>query len=160
MSTVEKSVEVEVPIRTAYDQWTQFESFPEFMEGVEQVRQLDDTTTHWKTEIGLAEREFDARITEQQPDTVVAWEAVGEARHTGRVRFDKLNDNATRVTVSMYWDPQGFTEKAADALNIVDSRIEGDLKRFKDFIETRGRETGAWRGEISGGTETTPDTSL
>ncbi len=158
MSRIEQSIEVDVPVRTAYDQWTQFESFPEFMQGVEEVRQLTDTTLHWKTEIGLAKREFDAKITDQVPDQVVAWEAIGEARHTGRVRFDKLDEGRTRVHVAMQWDPQGFVEKGGDSLNIVDTRVEGDMKRFKDFIESQGRETGAWRGEVHGGQETPPST--
>ncbi|MEO3747800.1 SRPBCC family protein [Plantactinospora sp. B5E13] len=148
MSGVTKSVDVAVPIRTAYDQWTQFEDFPEFMEGVEEVRQLSDTMTHWKVEIGGISREFDAKITEQLPDERVAWTSTGGTRQAGVVTFHRLDENHTRVTAQMEFEPQGLTEKAGDKLGMVDRRVAGDLHRFKEFIERRGAETGAWRGQV------------
>ncbi|MEE6261997.1 SRPBCC family protein [Plantactinospora sonchi] len=149
MSGVTKSVDVAVPIRTVYDQWTQFEDFPEFMEGVEEVRQISDTMTHWKVEIGGVSREFDARITEQLPDERVAWTSTGGTQQAGVVTFHRLDENHTRVTAQMEFEPQGITEKAGDKLGMVDRRVAGDLHRFKEFIERRGAETGAWRGKVS-----------
>lgn len=148
MSTITKSVEVEVPVRTAYNQWTQFETFPRFMEGVERIEQLDDTTTRWTTKVGGVERQFDADITEQEPDQRVAWRSRGEAQHAGAVTFHRLDDEQTRVTVQMEIEPTDWVEKTGDALNVMDRRVEGDLERFKSFIEARGTETGAWRGEV------------
>ena len=157
MKIIEKSVEVRQPVSTVYNQWTQFEEFPHFMEGVNKVRQLDDQHLHWETEIGLAEREFEAEITEQVPDQVIAWRALGETKHTGRVTFEKVATDTTRVNVAMAYDPDGFVEKAGSALGIVDQRVEGDLERFKKLIESRGTESGAWRGEIH---DDGPTTSL
>ncbi|MPZ73064.1 MAG: cyclase [Nitriliruptorales bacterium] len=151
MKIIEKSVEVSQPVSTVYNQWTQFEEFPQFMEGVNKVRQLDDQHLHWETEIGLTEREFEAEITEQVPDQVVAWRALGETKHTGRVTFEKIDTDKTRVNVAMAYDPDGFVEKTGSAIGIVDKRVEGDLERFTKLIEQRGTETGAWRGEIHGG---------
>ena len=148
MSNVEKSIEVDVPVSTAYNQWTQFEEFPRFMEGVEQVRQMGDDTLHWKADIGGVEREWTARITEQLPDTRVAWTSEDGAFTAGVVTFHKLTDTSCKVMCQMEFEPEGFTEKAADALGIVGARVQGDLKNFKRFIEERGTETGAWRGEI------------
>jgi uncharacterized membrane protein len=148
MGSVVEYVDVAVPVRTAYNQWTQFEEFPQFMEGVEEVRQISDTMTHWKAEIGGVTREFDAQITEQIPDERVAWEAVGGVRQAGVVTFQRLDDNHTRVTARMEFEPHGVTEQAADKLGFVDRRVKGDLTRFKSFIESRGVETGAWRGEV------------
>ena len=149
MSGVTEHVDVSVPVRTAYDQWTQFEEFPQFMEGVQEIRQLDATHTHWKTEIAGVKREFDAEITEQLPDERVAWKSVEGEKQAGVVTFHRLDDTHTRVTVQMDFDPQGFVENAGDKLGIVDRRVKGDLKRFKEFIEQRGGvETGAWRGEV------------
>jgi uncharacterized membrane protein len=149
MSAVTESVDVSVPVRTAYDQWTQFEEFPRFMDGVEEVRQVSDTMTHWKVEISGVEREFDARITEQLPDERVAWTSTNGSHQAGVVTFHRLDDSHTRVTLQLDFQPQGISEKAADKLGIVDRRIKGDLKRFKDFIEGRGGvETGAWRGKV------------
>jgi uncharacterized membrane protein len=148
VSGVTKSVDVAVPIRTAYDQWTQFEDFPQFMEGVEEVRQLSDTMTHWRVEIGGVTREFDAKITEQLPDERVAWKSTDGTRQAGVVTFHRLDENHTRVTAQMDFDPQNIAEKAGDKLGIVDRRVAGDLKRFKNFIEKRGTETGAWRGTV------------
>ncbi len=157
MKTIQKSVDVRQPVRTVYNQWTQFEEFPQFMEGVNKVVQINDKRLHWETEIGLADREFDAEITEQTPDEVIAWRAIGETKHTGRVRFEPLTPDATRVNVEMAYAPEGFVEKTGDVLGVIDRRVEGDLKRFKELIESRGTETGAWRGEIheSGTTQST-----
>ena len=149
MASITKSIDVEVPVRTAYDQWTQFEEFPRFMEGVEEVRQLDPTHTHWTTKVGGVEREFDAEITEQHPDERVAWTSRTGPDQAGVVTFHKLQDAKTRVTVQMDWEPGNATEKVGSALNFDDRRVEGDLERFKKFIESRGAETGAWRGDVS-----------
>jgi uncharacterized membrane protein len=148
MSGVTKSVDVAVPIRTVYNQWTQFEEFPRFMEGVQEVRQLDDRTTHWRAEIAGVQREFDARITEQLPDERVAWTSTGGTKQSGVVTFHRLDAEHTRVTAQMEYEPDGMLEKAGDKLNFVDRQVEGDLKRFKEFIESRSAETGGWRGEV------------
>ncbi|MBB1246878.1 SRPBCC family protein [Streptomyces durbertensis] len=149
MSQVEESVEVAVPVRTAYNQWTQFETFPEFMEGVERVEQRTDTLTHWVTDVGGARREFDARITEQIPDERVAWTTVaGEARQAGVVTFHRLDANRTKVMLQMEFDPEGLAENVGDKLGFVRRRASGDLERFKDYIEARGAESGAWRGVV------------
>jgi uncharacterized membrane protein len=149
MSTVTESVDVAVPVRTAYNQWTQFEEFPQFMDGVSEIRQLTDTMTHWKTKIGGVEREFDAKITEQLPDERVAWTSVEGSKQAGVVTFHRLDEAHTRVTVQMDFDPDGFVETAGDKLGIIDRQVKGDVKRFKEFIEGRGGvETGAWRQQI------------
>ena len=148
MTTIEKSIDVNVPVRTAYNQWTQFESFPQFMEGVERVVQVDDTSTHWVTRIGGVAREFDAQIIAQHPDELVAWNTTGGPPHGGVVTFQPIDQAVTRVALAMRYEPGTFTEKAGSALGLVDNRIAGDLKRFKEFIEARGRETGAWRGDV------------
>ncbi|GHF05532.1 cyclase [Amycolatopsis deserti] len=149
MSTITESVDVNVDVRTAYNQWTQFESFPQFMEGVEEIRQLDDTHTHWVTKIGGAKREFDATITEQHPDERVAWRSDSGPSHAGVITFHRLDDHKTRVTAQMDIDPEGFVEQTADKLGILDRRVHGDMERFKAFIEKRGgQETGAWRGDV------------
>jgi uncharacterized membrane protein len=149
MSTIEKSVEVEVPVSTAYDQWTQFESFPQFMEGVESVKQLDDKHLHWKAEIGGVTREWDAEIVDQVPDERITWRAVEGAKNKGTVSFTQdPMAKKTQVTLRLEYEPEGAVEKTGDVLKIVDMRAKGDLERFKDFIEHRGTETGAWRGEV------------
>jgi uncharacterized membrane protein len=148
MGGVTESVDVAVPVRVAYDQWTQFEEFPRFMEGVSQVRQLSDTMTHWKTEIAGVKREFDAEITEQVPDERVAWTSVDGTKQAGVVTFHRLDEGHTRVTAQMEFEPDGLVEQAGDKLGVVDRRVKGDLKRFKEFIESRGAETGAWRGSV------------
>ncbi|MFF8831023.1 SRPBCC family protein [Streptomyces sp. NPDC015131] len=149
MSQVEESIEVGVPVRTAYNQWTQFESFPEFMEGVERIEQRGDTLTHWVTKVDGAQREFDAEITEQIPDERVAWTTVsGEARQAGVVTFHRIDDATTKVMLQMDFEPSGFTETVGDKLGVVKRQVTGDLKRFKTFIESRGSETGAWRGQV------------
>jgi uncharacterized membrane protein len=148
MSTITETVDVDVPVTTAYNQWTQFESFPEFMEGVERIRQLDDTHLHWVTKVGGATREFDATITEQHPDERVAWRSDSGPNHAGVITFHRLSHSTTRVTAQMEMDPEGFVENVADKLGVLDRRIKGDLHRFKEFIEHRGAETGRWRGDV------------
>jgi uncharacterized membrane protein len=148
MSTIEKSIDVEVPVRTAYNQWTQFEEFPRFMENVEHVRQLDDRRLHWRASVGGKTVEWEAEITEQHPDERIAWRSRGGAHNAGVVTFHRLGDSRTRVMLQLDYDPQGVTENVGDALGVVSRRVEGDLQRFKAFIEGRGRETGAWRGDI------------
>jgi uncharacterized membrane protein len=148
MSTIEESVVVDVPIATAYNQWTQFESFPEFMEGVESVQQLDDKRLRWVAEIAGNRREWDAEITEQRPDERVAWRSTNGAPNAGAVTFHRLGDDQTKVMVQIDFEPEGAVESFGDALGMVKRRTSGDLERFKAFIEARGAETGEWRGEI------------
>ncbi|MDT9682828.1 SRPBCC family protein [Streptomyces sp. TRM76323] len=149
MSQVEESVTVNVPVRTAYDQWTQFETFPQFMEGVERIEQRTDTLTHWTTKVNGVERSFDAEITEQIPDERVAWTTVdGDVKQAGVVTFHRIDDTTTKVMLQMDFDPDGFAETVGDKLGFVKRRVTGDLERFKTFIESRGTETGAWRGEV------------
>ena len=148
MSTIEKSIEVNVPVRTAYNQWTQFEEFPRFMEGVKEVTQLDATHLHWKAAIAGQEKEWDAEITEQTPDQRIAWTSRGGTINGGVVTFHRLSDARSKVMLQLEYAPQGLVENVGDALGVVSSRVQGDLKRFKEFIEKRGRETGAWRGQV------------
>lgn len=149
MSTVKESVDVEVPVHTAYNQWTQFEEFPQFMEGVEEVRQIDDKHNHWTTKIGGVRREFDTEIVDQLQDDRITWRVVeGDVRQRGSVRFQELDATHTRVELTMDVEPSGVIEKGADMLGLLDRRIKGDMRRFKDYIEHRGGETGAWRGRI------------
>lgn len=150
MNTVEKSIVVDVPVRTAYNQWTQFEEFPQFMEGVEQVRQEGDSHTHWRANIAGKDVEWDADITEQTPDSRVSWRSTTGAYNAGTVSFQSEGANQTRVTLRLEYEPEGFFESVGSALGLVDNRVQGDLERFKGFIESRGAETGAWRGEIHG----------
>lgn len=145
---VEKSIDVDKPVRTVYNQWTQFESFPKFMQGVERVEQRDDKRLHWVAELGMAEREWDAEIVEQTPDQVIAWKASGDTTNDGRVTFQEIAPDRTRVNLVFEYEPQDLLEKVGDKLKVVDKRIEGDLERFKKYIEERGVEEGAWRGEI------------
>ncbi len=148
MSVVTKSIDVDVPTRIAYNQWTQFEDFPRFMEGVEAIEQLDDVRLRWHVNVGGVDRTFEALIEEQESDTRIAWRATEGEDHAGRVSFEPLEADRTRVEVEMQYEPARWTEKVADALNIIDRRVEKDLERFKEFIEEQGHETGAWRGEI------------
>jgi len=148
VSTIEQSVDVEVPVRTAYNQWTQFEDFPRFMEGIEAVKQVTDTKLHWVAKIAGARREWDAQITEQTPDQRIAWKATSGSQNDGVVTFHRIDDGHTRVMLQLDFDPEGFVETAGDMLGIVRARTHGDMDRFKDFIEGRGVETGAWRGEV------------
>lgn len=149
MSVVEKSIEINVPVRTAYNQWTQFEEFPRFMEGVKQVKQLDDKHLHWKAEIGGKEKEWDAEITEQIPDQRIAWRSQSGAMTAGAVQFHPLADGKSTVMLHMEYDPKGVVENIGDAVGVVSQRVEGDLERFKQYIESRGLETGAWRGTVT-----------
>jgi uncharacterized membrane protein len=148
MSTIEQSIDVAVPVRTAYNQWTQFEDFPRFMEGVEEVRQIDDTHLHWRTRVGGREKEFDAEISEQRPDERIAWTATQGAEQAGVVTFHRVDDAHTRIMLQLEAEPEGAVEKAGDALGVLKRRVKGDLERFKQMIESRGTETGAWRGEV------------
>ena len=151
MANIEKSIEVNVPVRTAYNQWTQFEQFPQFMEGVEEVRQLDDKRLQWRASIAGKSEQWQAEIVEQTPDRVVAWRSTTGAENGGRVSFAPAGPDKTRITLRLDYDPEGIVETTGDKLGFVSRRVEGDLERFKTFIEGRGAETGAWRGEIHGG---------
>jgi uncharacterized membrane protein len=148
MSSVTTSIDVDLPVSTVYNQWTQFEEFPQFMEGVEKVTQRDDTHLRWVAEIAGKTKEWEAEITEQEPDQRIAWTAREGAFNAGVVTFHPLEDQRTRVTLQMEFEPETFTERVGDAVGIVQRQVEGDLERFKEFIEARGRETGGWRGEI------------
>jgi uncharacterized membrane protein len=148
MSTIEQSIEVHVPVHTAYNQWTQFEEFPQFMEGIEEVRQLDDKRLHWRANVGWKEKEWDAVITEQVPDQRIAWKNTTGAQNAGVVTFHRIKDDTTRVMLQLEYDPEGLVENIGDMVGVVSTRVKGDLARFKEFIEARGTETGAWRGTV------------
>ena len=160
MATVERSIDVSAPVRTVYNQWTQFEEFPRFMEGVLQVRQLDDTHLHWVAEIRGQRREWDAVITEQIPDERVAWASTNGARNGGVVTFHELANDQTRVMLQLEYDPESLVEKVGDAAGLVERQAEGDLERFRRFLEERGAETGAWRGEVRDGRTIGSSTSM
>jgi uncharacterized membrane protein len=151
MERLQKSIEVDCPLNQVYNQWTQFEEFPRFMEGVKSVKQVDDTRLHWVAEIAGKEKQWTAKIIEQIPDHRIAWESESGEFTSGVVSFQSLNPNRTRVSLEIAYDPKGFMENAGDAIGVVSRRIEGDLKRFKEFIENRGQETGGWRGTIREG---------
>jgi uncharacterized membrane protein len=148
MSQILESIDVEVPVRTAYDQWTQFEEFPRFMDGVEAVRQLDDTHLEWTADVAGVKKHWRAEITEQTPDQRIAWNATDGATNAGVVTFHRLDDRRARVTLQLDVQPDGAVESVGDALGFVQRRAKGDLERFKAFIEERGAATGAWRGEV------------
>lgn len=148
MTTIEKSIEVAAPLSSVYNQWTQFESFPSFMEGVKSVKQIDDQRLHWVAEIGGVEREWDAQITHQIPDQKIAWKSTSGAKNGGVVRFERLAEGRTNVMLEVSFEPRGLVENIGDALGLVSLRVAGDLKRFKAFMEGRKRATGAWRGKI------------
>jgi uncharacterized membrane protein len=148
MSEIIEAVDVDVAVRTAYDQWTQFESFPEFMDGIKQVRQLDDRTLEWVADVAGKEKRWKATITEQEPDQRIAWTSTEGARNAGVVTFHRLGEGRSRVTLQLDVEPDGPLETVGDALGVVKNRVKDDMKRFKAFIEARGTETGAWRGEI------------
>ena len=148
MSQVQESVDVEVPVRTAYDQWTQFETFPHFMGGVESITQIDDTHSHWVTKIGGVTREFDTEITEQHPDERVAWKSTDGTTHAGVVTFHRLGEGESRVTVQIDWEAEGLVEKAGALVGVDDHQVKADLDRFKEYIEGKGHEDGAWRGNV------------
>ena len=148
MSTIEQTIDVNVPLHTAYNQWTQFEDFPSFMEGVESVTQLDDRHLRWIADIGGQKREWQAEIVAQEPDRRVAWRATDGKDNAGVVTFQPIDQTTTRVEVQMQWEPEGMKEKAGSMVGMDDRRVKGDLERFKDMIERRGVETGAWRGDV------------
>ena len=145
---VEKKIEVDVPVSTAYNQWTQFEQFPLFMEGVEEVRQIDDTRLHWVAQFGGHRHEWDAEVTEQKPDERVAWRNTRGRDNGGVVTFLRIDAQTTRIMVQMDYVPAGVVERIGSVLGADNRRVQGDLERFKEMIEARGSETGAWRGEI------------
>ncbi|MGW7365749.1 SRPBCC family protein [Streptomyces sp. NPDC054841] len=152
MSRVKESIEVDVPVRTAYNQWTQFEEFPNFMEGVEEVRQVDDRHNHWTTKIAGVHREFDTEIVDQLPDERIAWRTIsGDTKQKGMVHFQRLDDTHTRVELVMDVEPSGVAEKTAAMAGMIDRRVKGDMRRFKEYIEHRGGESGSWRGRVSPG---------
>jgi len=148
MASVTESIDVAVPVSTAYNQWTQFETFPKFMDGAESTQQVDDRRLHWQIKIGGVQREFDAEIVEQHPDERVAWRSTDGTTNAGVVTFHRLSDTSSRVTAQIDWNPEGLAEKAGATIGVDDHRIKQDLARFKEFIEDRGRETGAWRGDV------------
>jgi uncharacterized membrane protein len=151
MARVEESIEVNVPVSTAYNQWTQFEEFPRFMDGVESVRQVDDTHLHWVAEVGGQQHEWEAEIVEQKPDERIEWRALDGHYNSGVVTFQPINQASTRVNVVMEHETEGLTETLGAALGADSRRIKSDLQRFKEFVESRGVESGAWRGEVRSG---------
>jgi len=149
MAQVIESIDVDVPVTTAYNQWTQFETFPQFLSMVESVTQIDDTTTRWVVKVGGAEREFVAVVAEQHPDERIAWTSVnGEVDHAGVVTFHKLSDLTSRVTVQLDWEPDGVLETVGSVVGVDAHAVKKELKHFKEFIEAQGLETGAWRGDV------------
>ena len=151
MPRIESGTDVNVPVGVAYDQWTQFEEFPLFMEGVDKVEQLDDTHIAWTADISGIKKSWIAEITEQKPDERIAWRAVDGAENAGVVTFHRLSHDKTRVTLQLDVEPEGPVETVGDALGFVARRAKGDMERFKKFIEARGDETGAWRGTVEAG---------
>ena len=151
MATVHESISVRAPISTVYNQWTQFEEFPRFMEGVEHVQQLDDTRLHWVTEFGGKQHEWEAKIVEQKPDSRIAWQAVDGKDNGGTVTFHSEGPDVTRVDVEMQYDPEGLVESLGSKIGSDDRRVKADLERFKELVESRGAETGAWRGKVEAG---------
>jgi uncharacterized membrane protein len=148
MAKIEESIDVSVPVETVYNQWTQFEEFPDFMEGIERVKQLDDKRLHWVAEVGGTREEWDAEITEQKPDERIAWTATSGKGNAGVVTFQRLDPQQTRILVQLDWEPEGVRESIGSTLGMDSRRVQGDLERFKDLIEARGAESGAWRGEV------------
>ena len=154
MQRMEKTFEIGVPVSAAYNQWTQFEEFPQFMDGVKEVRQLDDTHLHWRASVAGKEKEWDAEITEQVPDKVIAWRSTAGAPNSGQVRFEPLGADRTRIQLAMEYEPETAVEKAGDKMGMTSRKIEKTVEDFRQFIEKRGRETGGWRGEVHGGRAT------
>jgi uncharacterized membrane protein len=148
MTRATNSIDVNVPVRVAYNQWTQFESFPKFMEGVERVRQIDDRRLHWVASVAGKRQEWDAEITEQLPDQKIAWRSLTGDVNAGVVTFNRVDGATTTILLTLEYEPQGVVESAGAALGFVDRQVQGDLKRFKEFVEARGAETGGWRGTI------------
>ena len=149
LSSTSESIDVNVPVRTAYNQWTQFGDFPKFMDSVHEVRQIDDTHFHWRADVAGKPEEWDAEITEQVPDKRIAWRSTGGVKNAGVATFHKISDNVTRIMLQMDYDPQTMDEKVGDALGLVKMQLKGNLKRFKEMLESRGQETGAWRGKVT-----------
>lgn len=156
MPVYEKSVDVAVPVRVAYDQWTQFETFPSFMSGVEEITHRTPTVTHWVTAIGGVRREFDATITEQLPDERIAWRTDTGPSQAGVVTFHRLSEDNTRVHLQMELEPEGVAEHVGTISGAIGLRVQGDLDRFKEFIEARGTQTGSWRGSVDSGPQSNP----
>ncbi len=148
MATIEQSVEVQVPLSTAYNQWTQFEQFPSFMEAVKEVRQVDDTHLHWVVEVGEQRHEWDAEVTEQKPDERIAWKSTDGKSNAGVVTFHRIGDETTRIMVQLDYLPEGILEKLGDAVGAPDRRVKGDLERFKELVERRAAPPEGWRGEV------------
>jgi uncharacterized membrane protein len=148
MERVEKVIEVDCPVRTVYNQWTQFEEFPRFMAGVKEVRQLDDTHVHWHAEVWGKDKEWDAEITEQEPDNRISWKSISGAPNAGTVRFEPLGADRTKVRLAMAYEPEGAVENVGDNLGVFSARVQRTIEDFKTFIEKRGSETGAWRGGV------------
>ena len=151
MERIDKTFEIDCPVNTVYNQWTQFEEFPRFMAGVEEVRQTDDTHLHWRAKVGGKQKEWDAEIVEQVPDRRIAWRSISGAANAGTVRFEPLNKDRTRVQLTMEYEPAGFVEKAGDAVGLVSRKLDKAVEDFKKVIEERRTETGGWRGEVHGG---------
>jgi uncharacterized membrane protein len=154
MERIEKTFEINCPVHTVYNQWTQFEEFPRFMDGVKEVRQLDDTHLHWRASIGGKDKEWDAEIVEQVPDQRIAWRSTSGAANAGSVRFEQLGQDRTRLQLTMEYQPETAVEKAGDAVGLVSAKVEKAVEKFKDLVENRGAESGAWRGEVRGGQRT------
>ena len=149
MSQIIETVDVNVPVSVAYNQWTQFEEFPKFLDEVESIQQVTDVLTVWKVKVGPVEREFEANITEQHPDERVAWNSTGgEVDHAGVVTFHKLADTQSRVTVQLDWEAKGLLEHLGAAIGVDNHAVKADLKNFKEFIEKQGTPEGAWRGDV------------
>jgi uncharacterized membrane protein len=148
MTNVEHSIEVNVPVQVAYNQWTQFEDFPRFMDAVDEVRQVDDTHLHWVARVAGKRKEWDAEITEQTPDQRIAWTSTSGARNAGVVTFHRIDDNSTRIMLQLDVEPEGAVETVGSAVGILEREVAGDLERFKELVESTGQETGAWRGEV------------
>jgi uncharacterized membrane protein len=148
MNRIEKSIEVDCPVSTVYDQWTQFEDFPKFMAGVKNVRQLDETHLHWQAEVWGKDEEWESEITEQTPDERISWRSTAGARNAGTVRFEPLGPDRTRVRLALAYEPEGVVENIGDMIGAMDGQVQSSVEEFKKFIEGRGRETGAWRGSV------------
>ena len=152
MPKIEESVEVEVPVTTAYDQWTQFEEFPSFMDGVERVTRIDDTHLHWVASIGGKDEEWDAEITEQKPDQRIAWRATAGKPNAGVVSFEKLDESRTKILLELEWESDGVVEALGSMLGADSRKVKGDLDRFKELIEKRDAESGALHSEVEAST--------
>jgi uncharacterized membrane protein len=148
-SSVIEAIDVKVPVSTAYNQWTQFEEFPRFMDNVHEVRQRDDKHLHWRADVAGKEKEWDVEITEQIPDQRIAWRSMSGPYNAGVATFHRVSEDSCRVTLQMDYEPETLAEKAGDMLGAMRMQVRSDLKRFKEMLESRGHETGAWRGTIT-----------